>query len=130
MALPHQRTIALSPARSYAPPRGGELTISKARVARDHHPDVGILTNDPITGIGERQFKATNAIVAAIPIDVVGVNYYPIRPTPACPRFCLRRGKGMVSRFCRGDQLSQRPCPAAPSAPRVSYGGVAASCAG
>ncbi|MDH2329056.1 glycosyl hydrolase 53 family protein [Cereibacter sp. SYSU M97828] len=54
-----------------------EMAITMARVARDHHPDVGILTNDPITGIGERQFAATDAIVSAIDVDVVGVNYYP-----------------------------------------------------
>ncbi len=29
------------------------------------HPAVGILTNDPITGVGERQFEATDAIVSA-----------------------------------------------------------------
>ena len=32
---------------------------------------------DPITGIGERQFAATDALVAAGLADVVGVNYYP-----------------------------------------------------
>ncbi|WP_275540453.1 hypothetical protein [Rhizobium tubonense] len=36
------------------------------RVARNHHPDVGILTNDPIAGAGERQFEATDAIVSAV----------------------------------------------------------------
>ena len=48
-----------------------------ACVARDHHPDVGILTNDPITGVGDRQFEATDAIASAVHVDVVGVNYYP-----------------------------------------------------
>jgi hypothetical protein len=48
-----------------------------ARVARDHHPDVRLLANDPITGIGERQFGALDPIVAHNPIDVIGVNYYP-----------------------------------------------------
>jgi hypothetical protein len=54
-----------------------DMAVTMARVARDHHPDVGILTNDPITGIGERQFEATDAIVSAVDVDVVGVNYYP-----------------------------------------------------
>ncbi|MCZ0964254.1 glycosyl hydrolase 53 family protein [Paracoccus benzoatiresistens] len=53
------------------------MAIKMARVARDHHPSVSILTNDPITGIGERQFAATDAIVSAVDVDVVGVNYYP-----------------------------------------------------
>ena len=57
------------------------MAISMAKVARDHHPDVGILTNDPITGIGEWQFEATDAIVSAVDVDVIGVNYYP--PPPA-----------------------------------------------
>ncbi|MBD0416847.1 glycosyl hydrolase 53 family protein [Oryzicola mucosus] len=48
-----------------------------ARVARDHHPNIGIMTNDPITGVGDRQFEATDAIVSAVDVDVVGVNYYP-----------------------------------------------------
>lgn len=54
-----------------------DMAILMARVARDHHPDVGIMTNDPITGVGERQFEATDALVAAIDVDVIGVNYYP-----------------------------------------------------
>ena len=54
-----------------------EMAILMARVARDHHPNVGVLTNDPLTGIGERQFEATDAIVSAIDVDVIGVNYYP-----------------------------------------------------
>ncbi|MDB5665059.1 MAG: hypothetical protein JWS11_1602 [Cypionkella sp.] len=53
------------------------LAITMARVARDHHPNIGILTNDPITGVGERQFAATDAIVSAVSVDVIGVNYYP-----------------------------------------------------
>jgi hypothetical protein len=53
------------------------MAITMAKVARDHHSDVGILTNDPITGIGERQFEATDAIVSAVDVDVIGVNYYP-----------------------------------------------------
>lgn len=53
------------------------MAILMARVARDHHPNVGILTNDPITGVGDRQFAATDAIVSAIDVDVIGVNYYP-----------------------------------------------------
>ncbi|WP_136684301.1 hypothetical protein [Falsirhodobacter xinxiangensis] len=54
-----------------------EMAISMARVARDHHPDIGILTNDPISGIGERQFAATDAAGSATDVDAVGVNYYP-----------------------------------------------------
>ena len=49
------------------------MAITMAEVARDHRPAVGVLTNDPITGIGERQFKATDAIVSAIDVDVMGV---------------------------------------------------------
>jgi hypothetical protein len=48
-----------------------------ARVARDHHPDVRILANDPVTGIGERQFASLDALMAGEAIDIVGVNYYP-----------------------------------------------------
>ncbi|GHG31323.1 glycosyl hydrolase 53 family protein [Paracoccus aerius] len=54
-----------------------EMAVTMAQVARDHHPCVGILTNDPITGIGERQFAASDAIVSAVNVDVIGVNYYP-----------------------------------------------------
>ncbi|TAU52523.1 hypothetical protein ELI43_06700 [Rhizobium leguminosarum] len=53
------------------------MAVTMARVARDYHPGVGILTNDPITGIGERQFEATDAIVSAVDVDVIGINYYP-----------------------------------------------------
>lgn len=48
------------------------MAITMAKAARDHHP-TDDLTNDPITGIGERQFKATDAIVSAIDVDVIGV---------------------------------------------------------
>lgn len=54
-----------------------DLAITMARVAKDHHPDVRVLTTDPITGIGNRQFAATDRLVAAGLVDVVGVNYYP-----------------------------------------------------
>lgn len=54
-----------------------DLAISMARVARDHHPNVKLLSTDPITGIGERQFAATDRLVEAGCVDVVGVNYYP-----------------------------------------------------
>lgn len=53
------------------------LAIDIVRVARDHHPDVRVLTTDPITGIGDRQFAVTDALVGAGLVDVVGVNYYP-----------------------------------------------------
>lgn len=54
-----------------------DMAITMARVARDHHPDVGVMTSDPITGIGNRQFEATDAVIEAVDVDVVGVNYYP-----------------------------------------------------
>jgi hypothetical protein len=54
-----------------------DMAILMAKVARNHHPNVGILTNDPITGVGEAQFRSTDAIVSAIPVDVIGINYYP-----------------------------------------------------
>ncbi|NGP17099.1 glycosyl hydrolase 53 family protein [Devosia aurantiaca] len=54
-----------------------DLAITMARVAKDHHPDVRVLSTDPITGIGERQFAATDRLVQAGLVDVVGVNYYP-----------------------------------------------------
>lgn len=53
------------------------LAILMMRVAKDHHPDVRVLTTDPITGIGDRQFWATDALVATGLVDVVGINYYP-----------------------------------------------------
>jgi hypothetical protein len=54
-----------------------DLALLMARVAKDHHPDVRVLTTDPLTGIGERQFAATDRMVEANVVDVVGVNYYP-----------------------------------------------------
>ncbi|MDB5613174.1 MAG: hypothetical protein JWQ22_827 [Devosia sp.] len=54
-----------------------DLAVTMARVARDHHPSVKLLSTDPITGIGERQFAATDRLVAAECVDVVGINYYP-----------------------------------------------------
>lgn len=54
-----------------------EPAITMARVARDHHTNVKLLSTDPITGIGERQFAATDRLVEAACVDVVGVNYYP-----------------------------------------------------
>ncbi len=54
-----------------------DLAITMSRVLKDHHPDVRVLSTDPITGIGERQFAATDKLVAAGHVDVVGVNYYP-----------------------------------------------------
>lgn len=53
------------------------LAVTMTRVLKDLHPDVHVLTTDPITGIGERQFEATDALVATGLVDVVGVNYYP-----------------------------------------------------
>ncbi len=67
-----------------------EMAITMAKVARDYHPDVGILTNDPITGIGERQFEATDAIVGAIDVDVIGVNYYPHTARTSLSKVLLR----------------------------------------
>lgn len=54
-----------------------DLALLMARVARDHHPDVRILCTDPIVGIGQRQFAATDRLVASGLVDVVGINYYP-----------------------------------------------------
>lgn len=54
-----------------------ELAILMTRVAKDHHPDVRVLTTDPLTGIGERQYAATDRLVQAGIVDLVGVNYYP-----------------------------------------------------
>jgi len=54
-----------------------DLAVTLVRVAREHHPDVRVLTTDPITGIGERQFAATDRLVREIGVDVVGINYYP-----------------------------------------------------
>ena len=54
-----------------------DLAITMARVARDHHPMVKLVSTDPITGIGEKQFAATDRLVDAGCVDVVGVNYYP-----------------------------------------------------
>lgn len=66
------------------------MAVTMARVARDHHPDVGVLTNDPITGVGERQFAATDAIVSAIKVDVIGVNYYPHTARTALSKVLLK----------------------------------------
>lgn len=54
------------------------MAVTMARVARNHHPDVGIMTDASIIGVGERQFAA-DAIIAAADVGVVGVNYYAIR---------------------------------------------------
>jgi hypothetical protein len=48
------------------------------RVARDHHPDVGFLTNDPITDVGDPQFEVTDATVSAVHVDVVVVDSYEV----------------------------------------------------
>ena len=53
------------------------LAITMTHAARDNHPDVRVLVNDPLNGIGERQFAAMDALVAAGIVDVVGVNYFP-----------------------------------------------------
>lgn len=53
------------------------LAVTLARVARDNHPDVRLLSTDPLNGIGERQYAATDALVAEGLVDMVGVNYYP-----------------------------------------------------
>lgn len=80
-----------------------EMAITMARVARDHHPDVGILTNDPITGIGERQFEATDAIVSAVKVDVIGVNYYPHTARTALSKVLLKTWR----RYCRPIMVSE-----------------------
>ena len=72
------------------------LAITMGRVVKEHHPDVRFLSTDPITGIGERQFAATDALVAAGLADVVGVNYY-----PHTARTSLRRVLNKVARRYR-----------------------------
>jgi hypothetical protein len=52
-----------------------DMAVTMARVARDHHPGVGVLANDPITGVGDRQFEATDAIISAVHVDVLWINY-------------------------------------------------------
>lgn len=59
-----------------------DLAITMARVARDHHPLVKLLSTDPITGVGEKQFAATDRLAEADCVDVVGVNYYPHTARP------------------------------------------------
>ena len=66
------------------------MAVTMARVARDHHPDVRILTTDPITGIGERQFDCTDALVSAGFVDMVGVNYYPHSARTALSKVLLK----------------------------------------
>ncbi|UFN51659.1 arabinogalactan endo-1,4-beta-galactosidase (plasmid) [Roseomonas sp. OT10] len=53
------------------------LAVTLVQVAKDHHADVRVLTADPLNGVGERQFEATDALVAQGFVDMVGVNYYP-----------------------------------------------------
>jgi hypothetical protein len=67
-----------------------EMSITMARVAKDHHAEVRILSTDPITGIGERQFEATDALVAAGVVDLVGVNYYPHTARTALRKVLLK----------------------------------------
>ena len=73
-----------------------DLAITMARVARDHHPDVRLLATDPIVGIGDRQFAATDALMAAGVVDVIGVNYYPHNA-----RTALRKVLAKVARHYR-----------------------------
>lgn len=54
-----------------------DMAITMTRVAKDHHPDVRVLTTDPINGVGDRQYECTDALVASGLVDVVGVNYFP-----------------------------------------------------
>ena len=67
-----------------------ELAITMARVVKDNHPDARILTTDPITGVGERQFEATDALVSAGVGDVIGVNYYPHTALTALRKVLLK----------------------------------------
>lgn len=69
------------------------MAVTMARAARDWHPDVGILTSDLLTGIGDRQFSATDAIVAAVDVDVIGVNYYPHTARTALAKVLIRAWK-------------------------------------
>lgn len=54
-----------------------DLARTLVHVARDNHPDVRVLSTDPLTGIGNKQFAATDRLVHEGLVDVVGVNYYP-----------------------------------------------------
>ena len=69
------------------------LAIEMCRVAKDHHPDVRVLTTDPITGIGERQFAATDALVQAGIVDMIGVNYYPHTARTALAKVLAKTSK-------------------------------------
>jgi hypothetical protein len=67
-----------------------DMALTMARVAKDHHPDVRVLSTDPITGIGERQFECTDALVASGVVDIVGVNYYPHTARTALGKVLLK----------------------------------------
>ncbi len=67
-----------------------DMAVLMANVAKDHHPDVRVLTTDPITGVGERQFAATDKLVQADLVDVVGINYYPHTARTALRKVLLK----------------------------------------
>ncbi len=69
------------------------LALTMIRVAKDHHPEVRVLTTDPLTGVGERQFAATDALVASGLVDVVGVNYYPHNARTALAKVLAKTGR-------------------------------------
>jgi hypothetical protein len=98
-AADHNQPLWLCPVNEPAlyPPLAGvalpavvAMAIRMGRAARDHHPDVRLLSTDPITGIGERQFEATDALVEAGVVDVVGVNYFPHTARTALRKVLLK----------------------------------------
>ncbi len=110
--IAHARTIALAAPRSRAlwlcpinEPSLYPLLAGMAReeavrigtvmaaVARDHHPDVHILVNDPITGIGERQFAGLDALASSGPVDMIGINYYPHTARTSLSKVLLKTWK-------------------------------------
>ena len=77
-----------------------DLFIKLTKNIRDYHPHVCVMTTDPIVGIGDRQYGATDALVAAGLVDVVGVNYYPHTARTALSKVLIktarRYGKTMM----------------------------------
>ncbi|WP_275788999.1 glycosyl hydrolase 53 family protein [Pararhizobium gei] len=79
------------------------MAVQMTRAALDAHPNVGILVNDPITGVGDRQYEATDAIVSAVPVDVIGVNYYPHTARTALSKVLLKTWR----RYCKPIMVSE-----------------------
>ena len=99
------------------------LAITMGRVAKEHHPDARFLSTDPITGIGERQFAATDALVAAGLADVIGVNYYP-HTAPNVAAQSAEQGRASLSPPHPGgrDELARWSSRPPSPAPRLDQG--------